>query len=103
MGDRPAGQPDAGASSSAGGAWVVCGNGRFAKPVVRELADHQFRVTVITPDAAESGRAAIAAGGRIGVRADTLQSAGIVEAVGLVAGTDNDVNNLSIAVTAKGS
>ena len=35
------------------GAWVVCGNGRFAKPVVRELADHQFRVTVITPDPSE--------------------------------------------------
>ena len=84
------------------GAWVVCGNGRFAKPVVRELADHQFRVTVITPDASEPVEPPLQRVVGSGVRADTLQSAGIVEAVGLVAGTDNDVNNLSIAVTAKG-
>ena len=83
------------------GAWVVCGHGRFSKPVVRELADHQFRVTVITPDAAESVEPPLHRVIGSGVRADTLRSAGIIDAVGLVAGTDNDVNNLSIAVTAK--
>jgi Trk K+ transport system NAD-binding subunit len=83
------------------GAWVVCGHGRFSRPVVRELAEHDLQVTVITPEAMDAIAPPLRNVIGLGVRAETLCEAGVAEAVGLVAGTDNDVNNLSIAVTAK--
>ncbi|MDQ5907896.1 MAG: voltage-gated potassium channel [Pseudomonadota bacterium] len=83
------------------GAWVVCGHGRFSRPVVRELAEHDLQVTVITPEAMDAIAPPLRNVIGLGVRAETLCEADVAEAVGLVAGTDNDVNNLSIAVTAK--
>jgi voltage-gated potassium channel len=83
------------------GPWVVCGHGRFSRPVVRELVGHDLQVTVIAPDPAGSVPPPIRHVVGLGVQATVLSEAGIGEAVGLVAGTDNDVNNLSIAVTAK--
>jgi voltage-gated potassium channel len=83
------------------GAWVVCGHGRFSRPVVRELAGHDLQVTVITPEPSGTVAPPLRHVVGLGVRTDTLVEAGIADAVGLVAGTDNDVNNLSIAVTAK--
>ncbi len=83
------------------GPWVVCGHGRFSKPVVRELADHDLQVTVVTENDSDVVEPPLRRVVGAGVRAETLTAAGIAEAVGLVAGTDNDVNNLSIAVTAK--
>jgi voltage-gated potassium channel len=83
------------------GAWVVCGHGRFSRPVVRELTEHDLQVTVITPEPLGTMAPPLRNVVGLGVRAETLSEAGIAEAVGLVAGTDNDVNNLSIAVTAK--
>ncbi|MCP5269520.1 MAG: NAD-binding protein [Zoogloeaceae bacterium] len=83
------------------GKWIVCGHGRFSRPVIRQLADHAVQVCVVTP---EPG-GAVAPGFRhvagLGTEAVTLQAAGVEQAVGLVAGTDHDVNNLSIAMTAK--
>jgi Trk K+ transport system NAD-binding subunit len=83
------------------GAWVVCGHGRFSRPVVRELAGHDLQVTVITAEAGDEVAPPLKHVVGPGVRSETLGEAGIAGAVGLVAGTDNDVNNLSIAVTAK--
>lgn len=83
------------------GPWVVCGHGRFSRPVVRELVGHDLQVTVIAPEPAGSVPPPIRHVVGLGVQATVLSEAGIGEAVGLVAGTDNDVNNLSIAVTAK--
>ena len=83
------------------GAWVVCGHGRFSQPVIRSLAGNDLQVTVITPEPAGTVVPPLRHIAGLGVCADTLIEAGVAGAVGLVAGTDNDVNNLSIAVTAK--
>lgn len=83
------------------GAWVVCGHGRFSRPVVRELAEHDLQVTVVTPEPMGEIVPPLRNVVGLGVRSETLVEAGVAGAVGLVAGTDNDVNNLSIAVTAK--
>lgn len=83
------------------GHWVVCGHGRFSRPVVQQLADHDLQVTVITPEPVDTAGLPWRHVTGLGVRAGTLCEAGIEQAVGLVAGTDNDINNLSIAMTAK--
>jgi len=83
------------------GDWVVCGHGRFSRPVVRELSGHRLQVTVIAPEAEPGLDPALRFVRGLGVSADVLSEAAIEQAVGLVAGTDDDVNNLSIAVTAK--
>jgi voltage-gated potassium channel Kch len=81
------------------GDWVVCGYGRFGQAVVKRLRDERLKVTVFDP------RPVLPAGEdfvqRPGVQAEPLRQAGIERAVGIVAGADDDVNNLSIVVTAK--
>lgn len=81
------------------GHWIVCGYGGFGQAVVRHLALTGITMTVIDPegDGPENGR--IVQG--FGTEAVTLREAGIVEARGIVAGSDNDINNLAIAMTAK--
>lgn len=84
------------------GAWIVCGHGRFGKPVVDRLQERRLEVTVIDPGeqkAAVPGAPQHVSG--LGTEAETLLAAGVDHAAGLVAGTDNDVNNLSIAMTAR--
>ncbi len=81
--------------------WVVCGYGRFGKAVYHRLKQEGLEVVVIEaepdltgipPEGVVQGR---------GTEADTLIEAGIERACGLIAGTDNDANNLSIVVTAR--
>ncbi|QFY90463.1 NAD-binding protein [Magnetovirga frankeli] len=83
------------------GRWVLCGFGRFGKVVYRRLRDEGVEITVIeaTPDKTGLPQGSHVTGW--GTEAGTLQQAGIETAVGLVAGTDNDVNNLSIIMTAR--
>ncbi len=95
------GQPAPEARPTPAGDWVVCGHGRFAQPVAQQLAGHALAVAVVTPDPATVVEPPLRKVPGTGVGAETLAEAGIRNAVGLVAGTDNDVNNLSIAVTAK--
>ena len=83
------------------GQWVVCGYGRFARPVISQLNQHALPVTVISPEAPPSGELGYRYLQGVGTTAETLRAAGITEAVGLVAGSDNDINNLSIAMTAQ--
>jgi hypothetical protein len=80
------------------GKWVVCGFGRFGRAVHRFMNFEGVPMTVIEskPDQAPEG----AVIGR-GTEAVPLREAGINEAVGIVAGTDVDANNLSIIVTAR--
>jgi voltage-gated potassium channel len=80
------------------GAWVVCGYGRFGREVVGAFDRESLQVTIIDPAASASGQRFIQG---VGTEAEPLLRAGIKEAVGIVAGTDNDVNNLSIVVTAR--
>lgn len=83
------------------GLWVVCGYGRFGKAVHEQLVRESLEVKVIE---AEPDKTGVPSGGCIigrGTEADTLEEAEIHRAVGLVAGTDHDANNLSIIMTAK--
>ena len=82
------------------GKWVLCGYGRFGKAVYERLQREGIAVEIIEAD---PDRTAVPAGAVIGrgTEADTLQQAGIRDAVGVVAGTDDDANNLSIIMTAR--
>ena len=68
------------------GHWVVCGYGRFGREVVEAFRAHRMDVTIV-----EQG----------GTEASNLKEAGVERSVGIVAGTDDDIANLSIAVTAR--
>ena len=81
------------------GKWVVCGYGRFGREVVRAFHAHGLDVTVIDPNAPTGADLPTVRG--TGTEAGPLAAAGIEEASGIVAGTDDDVNNLSIVVTAR--
>ena len=80
------------------GPWVVAGYGRFGREVVSCLDAEGLAVSIIDPAPALPGRNYVCG---TGTEQAPLRQAGIEQAVGLVAGTDDDVNNLSIAVTAR--
>jgi voltage-gated potassium channel len=82
------------------GRWVVCGYGRFGREVVEAFENEALEVAIIDPIPPRSGQRQHIVG--LGTEAAPLLEAGIRESVGIVAGTDDDVNNLSIAVTARG-
>jgi len=82
------------------GWWVVCGYGRFGKAVDRYLRYEGIR-TVIVEAYPEYNAAPKSVVTGSGTEAITLKDAGIGRSVGIVAGTDNDANNLSIIVTAQ--
>ena len=81
------------------GDWIVCGYGRFGQAVVRNLERQGISLTVIAPeiDIPQSVRHIVG----LGTEAEPLRQAGIESAVGIVAGSPSDSNNLSIAMTAK--
>jgi Trk K+ transport system NAD-binding subunit len=82
------------------GRWILCGYGRFGKAMYRHLSEQDLKLTVIeaTPHLTGLPKEGVVQGR--GTEAVTLEEAGIEGAVGLVAGTDNDVDNLSIIMTA---
>ena len=82
------------------GKWVLCGYGRFGKAVHERLRKESVDVSIIEakPDITDAPSNVII--GR-GTEAVTLQQAGIEDAVGVVAGTDDDGNNLSILMTSR--
>ncbi|MCP3662826.1 MAG: potassium transporter TrkA [Gammaproteobacteria bacterium] len=82
------------------GLWIICGFGRFGKAIYQRLKDEGLELVVIEarPDITGVPDADFVVGR--GTEGDTLQEAGIDRAQGLVAGTDDDSNNLSIIMTA---
>jgi len=82
------------------GRWLLCGFGRFGRAIHRELLDAGMTVQVIEPNKALLNLPVNAVIGD-GTEAVTLNQAGVGEAVGIIAGADDDSNNLSIIVTAK--
>lgn len=80
------------------GRWVVCGYGRFGKSVVKNLEREHITTTIIeaTPELTGCEHCIVGSG----TEARTLLEADILHATGIVAGTDNDINNLSIVMTA---
>jgi len=84
------------------GLWILCGYGRFGKAVYEQLKgakEIHWVVIEAIPGMTGYPRSEYVVG--LGTEADTLQQAHIQEAVGIIAGTDNDVNNLSIIMTAR--
>jgi len=82
------------------GRWIVCGYGRFGKAVNRALHVEGVSTVIIEADPAKTQPPEGSVIGR-GTEAETLQEAGIENAVGVIAGTDHDANNLSIVLTAR--
>lgn len=82
------------------GQWVVCGYGRFGKAVVKELEEEEgMQITIVDPNPKPTEEKHYLTG--FATEAEMLRLAGIEAAAGIVAGTDNDVNNLSIVMTAR--
>ncbi len=81
------------------GKWIICGYGTFGQAIVRYLALPGIELTIIDPEGEGPENGHIVRG--TGTEASILKEAGIMEASGIVAGSDNDVKNLSIAMMAK--
>lgn len=82
------------------GRWILCGYGRFGKAFDKYLTYEGCEVTIIEAEPEKTGAPESSILGR-GTEAVTLREANIKEAVGIIAGTDNDANNLSIIMTAQ--
>jgi voltage-gated potassium channel len=70
------------------GHWVLCGYGRFGKAMYRHLSDQGLDLTVIEALPHKTGIPKEGVVHGRGTEAVTLEQAGIGDAVGLVAGTD---------------
>ncbi len=81
------------------GHWIVCGYGRFGREVVEAFREHGLDVTVIDPQETPLDGLRLVRG--LGTEAPPLMEAGVQRSAGIVAGTDDDISNLSIAVTAR--
>lgn len=86
------------------GLWILCGFGRFGKAVKAQFDQYDDVSTVIIePDSSQCvgmiGSATRVIQG-LGTEADMLLDAGVMDAVGIIAGTSDDANNLSIIMTA---
>jgi Trk K+ transport system NAD-binding subunit len=82
------------------GTWVICGYGRFGKAVQRYLEFEGVPMVIVEKEPVKTRAPKNVIIGR-GTEAVTLRAAHIEKAVGIVAGTDDDANNLSIIVTAR--
>ena len=81
------------------GKWIICGYGRFGRALYENLENEDVTVQIIDSNRVQQGLPAGSVIGRA-TEAPSLIKAGIKEAVGIVAGTNNDANNLSIILTA---
>lgn len=81
------------------GRWIVCGAGRFGSRMLERLEDSGLPFTVVEVHPERLERFPSGVLGR-GTEAHTLQEAGLQDAVGIIAGTGDDVDNLSIIMTA---
>ena len=76
------------------GDWIICGYGRMGRWLYRHFVHNGIRPVVIDPKAkAIKGAARVI---RDHANAETLREAGLEQAVGIVAGTDDDHVNLGI-------
>jgi len=85
---------------NAKGRWILCGYGRFGQALLQAMSNEQTPITIIEPDSnrLEPGMEYVSG---IGTEAVTLQAAQVADAVGIIAGTANDADNLSILMTAR--
>ncbi len=82
------------------GRWILCGYGRFGKAIYQHFRVLGIEVVVVEPYPEKNGMPPEGYVAGTGTQAATLEEADIHRAVGLVAGTDDDAQNLSIIMTA---
>ena len=82
------------------GPWIVCGVGRFGALMAEQLENHGLPVTVVDvhPERLPAYERSVL--GR-GTEEHELEQAGIHEAEGIIAATGDDIDNLSIIMTAR--
>lgn len=80
------------------GHWILCGYGRFGRELVRDMGIDGIPVRIVDDNPAHPEPNIIR---RDLADPDALREAGIDSAIGIVAGTDNDITNLSIVVSAR--
>lgn len=97
---NPSHRPLSSAYQRTRGRWIICGYGRFGRALYSELNHDEVELVVIDKKAPQKNQLLDQVQG-IGTEARTLQQAGVQGAVGIVAGTDNDADNLSIMMTAR--
>jgi Trk K+ transport system NAD-binding subunit len=76
------------------GNWIICGYGRMGKWLYRHFVMNGIRPVIIDPHAEEVEGAAQIISSH--ANREILKQAGLEQAAGVVAGTDNDHDNLSI-------
>jgi voltage-gated potassium channel len=82
------------------GRWIICGHGRFGRALYRAFDESDVALTVVDIDTRKIEDIPHQVTG-VGTEAVTLIEAGVMDAVGIVAGTGNDADNLSIMMTAR--
>ena len=80
------------------GRWVLAGYGRFGRAIAAQLTEAGLPWKSIDRDPANCDTDCLEG---TGLAAEALLRAGIDESCGLVAGTDNDANNLAIVIAAR--
>ena len=80
------------------GRWVVCGYGRLGREITRDLRAGGIDVIVIDPRPGDREEDVLVADGS---DPQVLAEVGLEDAVGFVAGTDNDTTNLSLVAAAR--
>ncbi len=81
------------------GTWVLCGYGKLGRWLHRSLNDRGVSTVVIDPNVAQAEEVTAAIEG-LATRAN-LEKAGIKDAVGVIAATNSDADNLAILLTAR--
>lgn len=82
------------------GKWIICGYGKFGRILKSYLDEQQVETIIIEESTKQKDLPEGFIEGK-GTEAKTLEKAGIYEAAGLIAGTKDDANNLSVLLTAK--
>jgi Trk K+ transport system NAD-binding subunit len=82
------------------GRWIICGYGKFGRTLKSYMDEQQVETIIIEESDKQTDLPEDYIEGK-GTEAKTLEKAGIYEAAGLIAGTKDDANNLSVLLTAK--
>ena len=83
------------------GKWVICGYGRMGYEVTRVLSKYGIETSIIDPNESKQGMVKNYIVGRS--TSKTLAKAKIAEAVGILAGTNDDGHNLGILLNSRHS
>ena len=92
--------PSSDSKTPQSGNWIICGYGLFGKTVKAHLDAAKIPCVIIEENHSNNDLPDDVIHGT-GTEAHTLENAGIQKAIGLIAGTQDDANNLSILLTAQ--